>query len=92
MKYSSRNAFRVGSGGAFEYAWKHGWVQEWFPTKLNDPTPVGKYDKSTGELLSKYPSVADAAKEAGVCNEAVRSVCLGKNHTCQGFVYRYLKE
>ena len=92
MKYSSRNAFRVGSGGAFEYAWKRGWVQEWFPTKLNDPTPVGKYDKSTGELLSKYPSVTDAAKEAGVCNEAVRSVCLGKNHTCKGFVYRYLKE
>lgn len=90
MKYNSRNAFRVGSGGAFEYAWKRGWVHEWFPAKLNDPRPVGKYDKETGVQLGTYASVADAATEAGVCNEAIRSVCLGKNHTCGGYVYKYL--
>jgi len=90
MKYNSRNAFRVGSGGAFEYAWKQGWVAEWFPAKLNDPRPVGKYDKRTGVQLGTYVSVADAAAESGVCNEAIRAVCLGKNHTCGGYVYKYL--
>lgn len=90
MKYNSRNAFRVGSGGAFEYAWKQGWVHEWFPAKMNDPRPIGKYDKETGVQLGTYASVADAATEAGVCNEAIRSVCLGKNHSCGGYVYKYL--
>lgn len=91
MKYKSRNEFRVGSCGAFEYAWKQGWVQEWFPKKLNDPRPVGKYDRITGEQLCVYLSVADAANDAGVCNEAVRSVCLGKNKTCHGYVYKYME-
>lgn len=91
MKYKSRNEFRVGSCGAFEYAWQQGWVQEWFPKKLNDPRPVGKYDRITGEQLCVYLSVADAANDAGVCNEAVRSVCLGKNKTCHGYVYRYIE-
>jgi len=91
LKYKSRDAFRVGSGGAFEYAWKQGWVHEWFPSKLNDPRPVGKYDKRTGELLHTYDSVKLAAKDAGVCNEAVRAVCLGKNKTCKGYVYKYME-
>jgi hypothetical protein len=90
MKYASRNAFRVGSGGAFEYAWKQGWVHEWFPQKMNDPRPVGKYDGITGELLCTYSSVAEAAKEAGVSDEAVRAVCHGKNHTCKGFIYKHI--
>ncbi len=92
MKYKSRDAFRVGSGGAFEYAWKQGWVHEWFPSKLNDPRPVGKYDKHTGELLHTYDSVKLAAKDAGVCNEAVRAACLGKNKTCKGYVYKYIEQ
>lgn len=52
--------------------------------------PVAKCDKTTGEIIEIYPSVADAERD-NKNSQHIGDVCRGKRKTCQGFKWKYIE-
>ena len=50
---------------------------------------VAKCDKTTGEIIEVYSSIADAERANGNTHH-IADVCLGKRRTCKGFSWKYL--
>ena len=50
--------------------------------------PVEQYTKD-GEFVKRWEMIADAAKHVGIDGSAITRVCMGKQHTSAGFVWRY---
>ena len=55
-----------------------------------DMKPVGMYDKDTGCLVKEFCSVMEASRETGANDSSIVRVCKGKQHTCNGYIWKYL--
>lgn len=56
----------------------------------SDPKPVMAIDDN-GNIVKKYPSAAEAAREFGLHYDAIASICRGnKNSRPGGFTWRYI--
>ena len=42
-----------------------------------------------GAIIKKYPSIREAERETGYASTHISNVCLGKEKTCGGFIWRY---
>lgn len=51
---------------------------------------VQMFDKSTGELLTTFPSLAEAERVTGVRQCTICLCCLGKRKSSGGYVWKYL--
>ena len=59
-------------------------------THKKDMKPVGMYDKDTGCLVREFCSVMKASRETGANDSSIVRVCKGKQHICNGYVWKYL--
>ena len=51
---------------------------------------VQMFDKSTGELLATFPSLAEANRITGINQGNISKCCLGKYKSAGGYIWRYL--
>ena len=54
--------------------------------------PVARYDRSTGELLAAYPSIAEAARRTGWDEKSIRLAAKGQWRHYHGFTWKYLAD
>lgn len=50
--------------------------------------PVSQYDLE-GNIVKKYPSIKEAARQTGFPDTHIGGCCLGKHKTAYGFIWRY---
>ena len=50
---------------------------------------VQMFDKSTGELLATFPSLAEAERVTGIDDGNISQCCLGKLKSAGGYVWKY---
>ena len=59
---------------------------------INNPVfskPVVMLDKSTGELLATFPSLAEAERVTGIKRTSISHCCTGRSKSSGGYVWRY---
>ena len=54
--------------------------------------PVAKINLETGEVISTYPSLREAARQHGVNKEGIRRCCVGLQCSFIGFAWTYVQE
>lgn len=62
-------------------------------TQINHPSlskKVQMFDKSTGELLTIFPSTHEADRITGISHQNISSCCKGKLKSAGGYIWRYL--
>ena len=52
--------------------------------------PVQMFDKSTGELLSTFPSTKEAERVTGINQGSISHCCNGKLKSAGGYIWKYL--
>lgn len=52
---------------------------------------VLQYDKE-GKFIAQYESVVETAKAIGCSKSAVSKCCTGINHTCKGYIFKFMEE
>lgn len=58
-------------------------------TNRNDLSrSIVQFDKN-GHFINEYPSVREAERKTGVCNQNISSVCRGKIKSAGGYVWKY---
>ena len=60
-------------------------------TKFPKSVKINQYDKNMN-FIKTYNSLAEVSKEFNVSITSIRYCCLGKNKTCKGYIWKYLKE
>ena len=50
---------------------------------------VQMFDKSTGELLATFPSLAEAERVTGIANGNISNCCLGNRKSAGGYIWKY---
>lgn len=64
--------------------------QKWESEVSGNRRAVLKIDEKTGEVLQKYSSAAEAARENGIKTRGkITSVCKGKRKKAGGYIWRY---
>ena len=52
--------------------------------------PVQMFNKSTGELLTTFPSTHEAKRVTGIAQSQISACCLGKRKSAGGYVWKYM--
>jgi len=63
---------------------RSGWKKNYSSSK-----PVAQYDLK-GNLINKYPSIREAARQVHIEDKAIIQVAKGKYKQWKGFVWKYL--
>ena len=88
-KYNGREAFRIGSSTAFKTAWRNGWIDEWFPIKLNAGKEIEQFDLVTGQRIALFESIAAASRALGIGRSLITACCHGRNQSTEGWGFRF---
>ena len=74
------------------HAYKHG-LNYWCESKGKDFRKVCMIDEYTGEILKTYDSIGEAYKENNLFSQSsIIAVCIFKNSTAGGYVWRYAED
>lgn len=75
-----------------KHAYKHG-LNYWCKGKGKPFRKVCMIDEYTGEILKTYDSIGEAYKDHNLFSQtAIIDVCVGKNSTSGGYVWRYAED
>ena len=88
-KYKGRDAFRIGSSTAFKTAWRNGWIEEWFPIKLNRGVEIEQYDIKTGAVIAIFESTNIASRKLSIQRSLIQACCHGRNQSAGGYGFRF---
>ena len=50
--------------------------------------PIVQYDKSMN-IITEYESLSEAARQTNINTQNISSVCLGKNKSAGGYIWKY---
>ena len=73
------------------HARKNGLVWRW-ENSGRKKRKVIKVDRFTNEMLSKYDSIAEAARINNLNRANIKSVCDGKRKTCGNYIWKFYEE
>lgn len=62
-------------------------------SNVNNPKrskQVQMFDKSTGDLLTTFPSIKEAERRTGIAQENICHACKGRYMSAGGFVWKYV--
>lgn len=54
--------------------------------------PVLQLDTNTGQVISEYPSTAEAARQLNIHQGNISNCCIGKQKTAYGYKWRYRED
>ncbi|MBC8767357.1 GIY-YIG nuclease family protein [Arenibacter sp. BSSL-BM3] len=71
------------------FYWSYDYTEPFIPDKDQRKKEVCQF-KTDGELVAKYISVADAAKETGISKTCIARCCRGEREQSGGFIWKYV--
>lgn len=93
LKYKTYSDFQKGSVGAYESAWRNGWLDDydWFREVRNRPKTVVKLTLK-GVAISIFNSTGDAGRQNGCQQQKVCACCNGNRKTSGGYRWLYFDD
>ena len=77
--------------GGYQWRYDTGNHEDILPAHVRG-RPVIQIDPVSGQMIREFPSLAEAARAAGVSRQSILKNCQGKNKKTRGFVWHYADE
>ncbi|WP_278289409.1 NUMOD1 domain-containing DNA-binding protein [Butyrivibrio sp. INlla16] len=79
------------SAGGFQWKYDNGDYSDIAPLK-NNGKAVAQISSSSGKIIAKFESMAEAERKTGIDHRQIWKCCQGLHKTSGGFVWKYEEE
>lgn len=93
-KYTTRKEFVRGCRGAYNVAYRNGWLKEmpWLKLQRKRNVQVLQLDKNTKEIIAEFSNIAELKKQFGYSEGLISQCCNGKRKSAYGYIWKYKEE